>query len=217
MRKQMRAVLVALPATALLLCAAPSSALTKSFEGRKLYMQYCLVCHGENGKGNGPLATKLKKSPANLTASTQMEKETDLELFRSIESGKTHEAVLDGMPSWGTVLPVPSIQALVSYVRFLHRSKHPLLADPEAGRVVYANYCASCHGVDGKGNGVMTKILPIKPADHTNATKMDKLSNDALLKVVRDGGSDSLMPGWKNVLSESEIKAVISYIRLLSH
>lgn len=30
-------------------------------------MRYCAVCHGKDGKGNGPYATLLKTKPANLT------------------------------------------------------------------------------------------------------------------------------------------------------
>lgn len=35
--------------------------------GRGSYMRYCAVCHGKDGKGNGPYATLLKSKPANLT------------------------------------------------------------------------------------------------------------------------------------------------------
>lgn len=217
MPKRKPAVFLAFMGTALLLSAVPSAVLAKSFEGRKLYTTYCLVCHGEDGRGKGPLAAKLKKAPASLVDSARMEKYTDQDLFRVIESGKAHDKIMEGMPQWGSVLPGPSVQAVVAYLRFMHRSKHPLIADPEAGRAVYANYCASCHGVDGKGNGVMTKILPIKPADHTNPEKMDTLSNDQILKIVRDGDPHSYMPGWKSVLTEAEIRAVVSYLRLLSN
>jgi mono/diheme cytochrome c family protein len=35
--------------------------------GKVPYQQYCAVCHGLNGKGNGDMATLLKVKPANLT------------------------------------------------------------------------------------------------------------------------------------------------------
>lgn len=35
--------------------------------GRELFNNYCASCHGEEGKGDGPVARHLKKSPANLT------------------------------------------------------------------------------------------------------------------------------------------------------
>ena len=36
--------------------------------GSGLFSTYCVVCHGADGKGTGPLADSLKRRPANLTA-----------------------------------------------------------------------------------------------------------------------------------------------------
>jgi len=35
--------------------------------GRREFLQYCAVCHGNNGKGQGPMAEQLKIRPADLT------------------------------------------------------------------------------------------------------------------------------------------------------
>ena len=35
--------------------------------GSKLYQAYCAVCHGGDGKGNGPMAAALKAWPSDLT------------------------------------------------------------------------------------------------------------------------------------------------------
>ena len=32
-----------------------------------MYNNYCAVCHGKDGKGNGPAADALKAAPSNLT------------------------------------------------------------------------------------------------------------------------------------------------------
>jgi mono/diheme cytochrome c family protein len=39
--------------------------------GPIMFAEYCAVCHGPTGKGNGPAAAALKKPPANLTLLTQ--------------------------------------------------------------------------------------------------------------------------------------------------
>jgi mono/diheme cytochrome c family protein len=36
-----------------------------------MFLEYCAVCHGKDGKGGGPAAEALKAQPANLTTLTQ--------------------------------------------------------------------------------------------------------------------------------------------------
>jgi mono/diheme cytochrome c family protein len=38
-----------------------------SIQGDKLYKTYCASCHGEDAKGNGPMAVWLKVQPSDLT------------------------------------------------------------------------------------------------------------------------------------------------------
>jgi mono/diheme cytochrome c family protein len=37
-----------------------------AYEGRRLYVSYCQLCHGTGGKGDGPLAKEMQISPADL-------------------------------------------------------------------------------------------------------------------------------------------------------
>lgn len=41
---------------------------TSAASGEEMYKTYCAVCHGTDGKGNGPAASALKVPPSDLTA-----------------------------------------------------------------------------------------------------------------------------------------------------
>jgi len=36
--------------------------------GKQLYKDYCAACHGQEGKGHGPVAPSLRQPPSDLTA-----------------------------------------------------------------------------------------------------------------------------------------------------
>ena len=40
-----------------------------------------------------------------------------------------------------------------------------------AGEIEYDHHCASCHGTDGRGQGVMARYLTIEPTDLTSLAK----------------------------------------------
>jgi mono/diheme cytochrome c family protein len=40
---------------------------TSAASGKEMYDTYCAVCHGKDGKGNGPAADALKSAPTDLT------------------------------------------------------------------------------------------------------------------------------------------------------
>jgi len=45
---------------------------------------------------------------------------------------------------------------------------------PASGEQMYVNYCASCHGKDGKGNGPASPALKIPATDLTTLAKQNK-------------------------------------------
>ena len=190
---------------------------SKSLEGYRIFNANCFICHGTDGKGKGPLASKLTDKPADLTDNTVLSKVSDRDLFQIIEGTAPHGEVSSAMPKWGMAIPHTQIDSLVSYIRYLHRTKYPVSGNPLKGKETYDTYCTICHGADGKAKGVITKLYNMEPADHTNASAMNKISNEKMYSIIANGTvGATLMPGWKDILSEKEIKDVISYIRLIS-
>ncbi|MFQ5515033.1 MAG: c-type cytochrome [Myxococcota bacterium] len=95
-----------------------------------------------------------------------------------------------------------------------------LRGDAASGRKLYLQYCASCHGEDGKGEGPVGRALQPKPADHTDSAYMGQLSDEHLFKVIQQGGAavgkSPMMAPWGEVIPEPGIRDLIAYLRELS-
>lgn len=83
------------------------------------------------------------------------------------------------------------------------------------GKEIYEKYCAMCHGVSGKGDGLVAEALSDKPIDLTLPATQKK-SDGKLVKVIRDGTDKGMFP-WKNKLKDEEIKTVVKYLRELGN
>jgi mono/diheme cytochrome c family protein len=82
-------------------------------------------------------------------------------------------------------------------------------AEGDQGRVYYLRYCGSCHGVEGKGDGTVSRSLNVKPADLTQLQKKNK-GVFPLEKVIAtiDGKTrigahgESKMPVWGEIFEK---------------
>lgn len=85
------------------------------------------------------------------------------------------------------------------------------------GKAKYDQFCASCHGAEGKGDGVAAAALDPKPRDLSNAEFTSTVSNEHLYKVISEGGPavglSPLMTAWGGVLTEPQIWDIIAFIR----
>jgi len=84
----------------------------------------------------------------------------------------------------------------------------------------YDRYCTQCHGETGSGDGInATDEMPVSPRNHTDPTKMGKLTSDDVYFAIKDGGKSvgksSLMPSWGATMSDDEIKALVKYLNTL--
>ncbi len=87
----------------------------------------------------------------------------------------------------------------------------------EAGKTVYATYCSACHGELGAGDGPASSGL--NPAPKNLAANEDSLSDGYLFWRISQGGLsepfNSTMPAWENVITETEIWQVVTYLRTM--
>ena len=83
----------------------------------------------------------------------------------------------------------------------------------------YADYCASCHGL--QGDGPVASTLATKPAPHSNRAHMDGLSDADLFRVIKQGrpavGKSPQMAAWGGLLSDEAIGDLVAYVRTLAH
>ncbi len=196
--------------------------LPAAFEGQRLYVSYCQLCHGTDGKGDGPLAKAMKISPANLNTTVRSRSDTILTKIITGEGRQTitgrdrHNILSEAMPEWKDVFSESQVKALIAYLRFLGRSKHELMGDPELGMQLYQKYCQVCHGVEGDGDGIMTNLMGMMPMDHTNPNETNSMTNEEIVNSILDG-KKRYMPAWRGILTQDDVEALVSYIRLLSH
>ncbi|MGD9852685.1 MAG: cytochrome c [Nitrospirales bacterium] len=87
----------------------------------------------------------------------------------------------------------------------------------ERGATIYKEYCAQCHGAEGKGDGPAASGLEPKPAVHANLP-FDKIPLDYLFNVIYYGGKgvgkSSLMPYWGLTIGGKQgVADVIAYLK----
>lgn len=80
--------------------------------GKRFFENNCYVCHGKDGKGDGPRAYFIRPKPANLTAPEARVELNRPHLFKSIQMG----SIGTEMPAWGKVLSEQEIANIAEHV-----------------------------------------------------------------------------------------------------
>jgi mono/diheme cytochrome c family protein len=102
------------------------------------------------------------------------------------------------------------------------KAKSSPLIDSIQGPDLYKAYCASCHGVGAKGDGVMTTSLRVKPADLTRIAARNS-GTFPLMRVERiisgeelpaAGHGSSQMPVWGPIFSHVERDQDLGRVRI---
>lgn len=105
---------------------------TSPGDGQKMYEQYCAVCHGLNGRGNGPAAPGVAAPPMDLV---DVPRSRIRNVLDDNIAWRVHEKA--GMPYWydsfrwldkgdSAGLSDMRVTALVSYVKRLQSARAPI-------------------------------------------------------------------------------------------
>ena len=137
----------------------------------------------------------------------------------------------------GTIMPrVPMTSAMLDLIaRYLIQQKGgtadtvpPIVppprvpmagAKPRPAAVLYAAYCAACHGPTGRGDGYNVPYLPERPTVHADSSAMSRRPDDTLFDAIYAGGRivgrSHRMPPFGESLRRAEIRSLVSHIREL--
>lgn len=95
----------------------------------------------------------------------------------------------------------------------------------DEGRVVYEQYCAGCHGLEGQGQpdwDRKNKLGELPAPPHGPEGHTWKHSDQMLYNIIAEGWRDpwnetdrKTMPAFKDILKPAEIRSVVEYLKTM--
>ena len=203
--------------------------------GTKVYAQHCAVCHGPDGRGNGPAAATLIPRPRDFTLADFRYRSTaagslpsDSDLTFTVNNGLSASA----MPAFKDILSEAEIQAVVVRVKgfsdaFADSAARALPIPPRSppnaeslarGKGLYQSLnCAACHGEDGRKRQLLAdkKGYPLRSRDLTAPWTFRRGSdpNEIWLRIATGVGP---MPSSAQAASPEQIWDVVNYVASLA-
>jgi cytochrome c oxidase cbb3-type subunit I/II len=207
--------------------------------GKLLFSQKCLTCHGCSGNGEGTYAREALTVPANLHERiSRYPPPPDTFHFWRISEGVPGTKMppwgwsLDENTRWliatyeesfvnGAIRTVSHQTSLQESAGFAANNSNPLVSgtkqDYTMGGQYYNLYCAQCHGGDGSGKGEASGANPggyIKPYPYSLiAASLEITQYGQYVWFVENGLETTNMPPWKEVLTNQEMGQIIFYIQ----
>ncbi len=184
--------------------------------GAAIYAERCAACHGERGQGtaSGPAIDPRERlrdvSPVQVfgtlegAAVQQASDQPAPHASASTKAGQSRKTHVDAARAWGD----QDRWDTVAYLWSLGTTPDRV----DAGRRLFSQNCAACHGERGDGDGPGGKYQPKKPADFTNSRRMLAGTSALYTAKIRRGGMGTGMPYWGNIFTEEELTALVGYV-----
>lgn len=168
--------------------------------GLRIFANNCAVCHGADGGGNYGFP--------NLTDNDWLYGGSPEQIKHTLINGRNGQ-----MPAWGPIIGEKGVVNVAEYVLSLSGKEHD--ADKaEAGKQVFTQNCASCHGADGTGSYVFGAPNLTDDIWLYASGKPENLAAE-IRHSVRNGRSN-VMPAQKDMLREDKIHLLTAYVYSLS-
>ena len=84
------------------------------------------------------------------------------------------------------------------------------------GKRLFAQYCATCHGDDGHGDGQNASNLNPAPPDLTTSRRDPALVRRVIVEGSAAVGRSPLSPPWGRTLSHQEVDYLVAYCEALA-
>jgi cbb3-type cytochrome c oxidase subunit III len=147
-------------------------------------------------------------------------------IIATIERGRTDGVVGvgDDMPIWGNRYGGPlteqQVEDIVNYLISIQvqAGEEEAEAGPPDGQMIFAQFCASCHGPNGTGGQGPAMTGGAEVAQFPNIedhVAFVRAGSKPGTTYGRSGRGTGLMPSWESSLSEAQIRAVVEYERSL--
>ena len=86
-------------------------------------------------------------------------------------------------------------------------------SDLETGRDIFYKHCKACHGDKGNGKTFAANVLNPPPKNFTSEKTKKELTEERMIHSVTKGRKGTAMMPWESNLTQTEIQAVVHYIR----
>jgi mono/diheme cytochrome c family protein len=171
--------------------------------------QGCQNCHGTSGKGDGPTASSLtcKVPDVSNPATSRGDTLTRWFAITTNGNGQTQGCL---MPPWKSRLNEQQRWDVTAFMYSIHYTPDQLIA----GKQLYTENCAACHGDKGMGDGPKAKDSARPVTKLANSQFMITHSDQAMFDAVTNGVG-AIMPAFPN-LTEAQRWSVVAYARSLS-